>query len=162
MGETGPMGRTEYVHDPDAPVANSLVVAASAVVIDEEGRILLQRRSDNSRWSVPGGAMELGESIAGTALREVREETGFDVAVERLVGIYSDPGHVVAYSDGEVRQQFSVCFACSIVGGEAMTSEESREVAFFASDELAGLDISPAIRLRIEHFLEGRDQPVIA
>lgn len=156
------MGRTEYVHDPEAPAPNSLVVAASAVVTDEEGRVLLQRRSDNARWSVPGGAMELGESIADTAVREVKEETGFDVVIERLVGIYSDPGHVVAYSDGEVRQQFSICFACRIVGGAAATSEESMQVAFFTVEELADLDISPAIQMRIEHFLEGSDQPVIA
>ncbi|CAN5671917.1 NUDIX domain-containing protein [soil metagenome] len=156
------MGRTEYVDDPDAPAPNSLVVAASAVVLDEQGRILLQRRSDNSRWSVPGGAMELGESITEAAMREVKEETGYDVAVDRLVGIYSDPRHVVAYSDGEVRQQFSICFACRIVGGAPASSDESLEVALFAPEELADLDIGPAVRLRIDHFLEGRDQPVIA
>lgn len=156
------MGRTDHVHDPDAPAANSLVVAASAVVSDEQGRILLQRRSDNNSWSVPGGAMELGESISDAAVREVKEETGYDVVIQRLVGIYSDPGHVVAYSDGEVRQQFSVCFACRVVGGESAPSEESLEVAFFAADELAGLEISDPIRLRLEHFLQRRDRPVIA
>jgi ADP-ribose pyrophosphatase YjhB (NUDIX family) len=156
------MGRTEYVHDPNAPAANSLVVAASAVVTDDEGRILLQRRRDNARWAVPGGVMELGESIADTAVREVKEETGFDVAIERLVGIYSDPGHVVAYSDGEVRQQFSICFACRIVAGEATASDESTEVGFFEPDELESLDIGPPIRLRIEHYLERRSEPVIA
>jgi ADP-ribose pyrophosphatase YjhB (NUDIX family) len=154
--------RTEYVHDPDAPVANALVVAASAVVSDADGRILLHRREDNARWSVPGGAMELGESIADAVRREVKEETGFDIDIERLVGIYSDPGHVVAYDDGEVRQQFSICFACRIVGGAAAMSEESLEVAFFSPDELADLDIAAPIRLRIEHFLADRDMPVIA
>lgn len=156
------MGRTEYVHDPDAPAPNSLVVAASAVVTNDAGEILLHRRSDNARWSIPGGAMELGESITDTVVREVKEETGFDVAIVRLVGIYSDPGYVVAYDDGEVRQQFSICFACRITGGEPRTSDESLHVDFFASDALDDLPMGEAIRLRIRHYLEDRGEPVIA
>ena len=156
------MGRTEYVHDPAAPAPNSLVVAASAVVTSEAGQILLHRRSDTARWSIPGGAMEVGESIADTVVREVKEETGFDVEIERLVGIYSDPGYVVAYDDGEVRQQFSICFACRITGGEPRTSDESLQVAFFSPDALGDLPMGQAIRLRIRHYLEDRDQPVIA
>lgn len=156
------MGRTEYLHDPDAPKANSLVVAASAVVSNDQGQILLHRRTDNEKWSVPGGAMELGESIAETVTREVKEETGLDVEIDRLVGIYSDPGHVVAYSDGEVRQQFSICFACHVVGGEFATSDETLEVAFFDRGELDELTMSDSIRLRIDGYLEGREQPIIA
>lgn len=156
------MARTEYVHDPHAPEPNSLVVAASAVVVDAEGKLLLHRRSDNARWSIPGGAMELGESIAHTAIREVREETGFEVEIDRLVGIYSDPGFIVAYSDGEVRQQFSVCFACRVVGGQRATSDESLEVAFFPAEEVAELPMGQAIRMRIGHYLEDRAEPVIS
>jgi ADP-ribose pyrophosphatase YjhB (NUDIX family) len=156
------MARIEYVHDPNAPAPNSVVVAASAVVVNDQGKIVLHRRSDNARWSIPGGAMELGESIAETAVREVKEETGLDVEVERLVGIYSDPGFVVAYSDGEVRQQFSICFACRVTGGKVATSDESLEVAFFRPDDIDDLPMGEAIRLRVRHFLEGHDQPVIA
>lgn len=161
-GTMSAMARTEYVNDPTAPQPNSLVVAASAVVVNDEGRILLHRRSDNARWSIPGGAMELGESIAQTVVREVKEETGYDVEIERLVGIYSDPGYVVAYSDGEVRQQFSICFACRITGGDSTRSDESLEVAFFRPDEIGGLEMGDAIRLRIRDYLADRDQPVIA
>src|SRR3954471_14585046 len=105
------MGRVDYYDDPDAPAANSLVPAASAIVVDEAGRILLHRRRDNEMWALPGGVMELGESIAECAVREVREETGLEVEITGIVGIYSDPKHVFAYADGEVRQEFSVCFA---------------------------------------------------
>ncbi|MBX6768488.1 MAG: NUDIX domain-containing protein, partial [Actinomadura rubrobrunea] len=104
------MARTEYYDDPNAPRPNRLVVAASAVVTDDAGRILLQRRSDNGLYALPGGTMDLGESLPETAIREVREETGLDVEITGLVGIYTDPRHVIAYSDGEVRQQFNVCF----------------------------------------------------
>jgi 8-oxo-dGTP pyrophosphatase MutT (NUDIX family) len=106
--------------------------------------------------------MDIGESIAQTATREVREETGLEVEPEYIVGIYSDPGHVFAYDDGEVRQQFSVCFACRIVGGQVRTSEESFEVAFFAPAEIDTLDMHESIRLRIRHYLERRPQAVIA
>lgn len=156
------MARTEYVDDPDAPAPNALVVAASAVVTDDQGRILLHRRSDNAQWSVPGGAMELGESIAQTVVREVKEETGFDVEVDRLVGIYSDPRYVVAYTDGEVRQQFSICFACHVVGGTAGGDDESLEVAFFGPDTVLTLPMGEAIRWRIRDFLADHEEPVIA
>lgn len=136
--------------------------AASAVVTDREGRILLQRRRDNDLWSIPGGAMEIGEDIATAAVREVKEETGLDVEPISLVGIYSDPQYVVAYSDGEVRQQFSICFACRVVGGQIATSNESSEVGFFTPQEIEDLPMHESIRLRIRHYLEHRPQPVIS
>lgn len=156
------MTRIEHYNNPDAPAANNLVPAASAVVADDQGRILLMRRSDNDLWSIPGGGMEVGERIGDTAVREVKEETGLDVEIDHLVGIYSNPRHVVEYSDGEVRQQFSVCFACRVVGGGLMTSDESLEVGFFRPDEIESMPMHDSIRLRIRNFAEGRDQPVIA
>jgi len=154
--------RIEHFNDPDAPAANRLVPAASAVVVDQAGRILLHRRADNELWSIPGGGMEVGERIANTVVREVREETGLEVEPEAIVGIYSDPHHVVEYGDGEVRQQFSVCFACPLVGGELATSDESLEVGFFTPAEIETMPVHESIRLRIRHYLEHRPQPVIA
>ena len=156
------MRRIEHFNDPAAPPANSLVPAASAIVADQTGRILLIRRSDNALWSIPGGAMEVGERIADTVAREVREETGLEVEPEAIVGIYSDPQHVVEYADGEVRQQFSICFACRLVGGQLATSEESTEVGFFTPAEIEAMPMHESIRLRIRHYLERRAQPVIA
>lgn len=155
------MTRIEHYNDPDAPKANSLIPAASAVVANDQGEILLQRRSDNDLWSIPGGAMEPGETIRQTAVREVREETGIEVEPTRLVGIYSDPNHVVEYSDGEVRQQFSVCLACEPVGGELSTSDESLEVGYFASDAIEAMNMHASIRRRISDYLAGHSAPVI-
>jgi 8-oxo-dGTP pyrophosphatase MutT (NUDIX family) len=152
----------DYYHDPNAPRANSLVPGASAIVVNDEGKILVLRRTDNARWALPGGAMDIGESIAQTAIREVREETGLEVEPLYIVGVYSDPQHVFAYDDGEVRQQFSVCIACRITGGRVRTSEESFEVAFLAPDEIDNLDMHESIRLRIGHYLERRLRSVIA
>lgn len=155
------MSRIEHYHDPDAPRPNRLVPAASAIVAEADGRILMARRRDNELWTIPGGAMDPGESIAQTAVREVKEETGLDVEVVSLVGIYSDPHQVVEYADGEVRQQFSVCFACRPAGGQTGANDEMSEVGFFSPDAIERLDVHPSIRLRIEHFLAGRAEPYI-
>jgi ADP-ribose pyrophosphatase YjhB (NUDIX family) len=154
--------RIDHFNDPEAPAANSLVPAASAVVVDQAGRILLHRRNDNELWSIPGGAMEVGERIADTAVREVKEETGLDVQPEALVGIYTDPRHVVEYGNGEVRQQFSVCFACRVLGGDLAVSDESLEVGFFSPAEIETMPMHESIRLRIRNYLEHRSRPVIA
>ncbi|MER6913730.1 NUDIX domain-containing protein [Streptomyces sp. NPDC000594] len=151
--------RTEYYDDPHAPEPNSLVVAASAVVTDERGRILLQRRRDNNLWALPGGGMEMTDSLPGTAVREVREETGLTVEITGLVGTYTDPRHVIAYSDGEVRRQFNVCFTARVTGGELKISEESTELRFIAPDDLPDLPMHHTQRLRVQHFLDHRDRP---
>ena len=150
------MGRRDYYDDPSAPSANSLVPAASAVVVDESGRIVLQRRRDNEMWALPGGAMELGESVAECAIRETREETGLDVEVTGVVGIYSDPKHVFAYDDGEVRQEFSICVLARVVGGTIEVSDESHEVKAFAREEIDDLPMVPSIRLRVSDYLSGQ------
>jgi ADP-ribose pyrophosphatase YjhB (NUDIX family) len=154
------MARVDYFHDPSAPRANSLVVGSSAIVADDQGRILLQRRSDSGNWALPGGVMDIGETLAQSAIREVKEETGFDVRIDRIVGIYSDPGHVFAYDDGEVRQEFSICLACTIVGGALQVSSESTAVDFFAVPELADLRMHESIRIRVSDYLAGQS-PVL-
>ncbi|MEU5126118.1 NUDIX domain-containing protein [Streptomyces mobaraensis] len=155
------MSRTEYYADPDAPEPNSMVVAASAVVTDDRGRVLLQRRRDNDLWALPGGGMEMTDSLPGTAVREVKEETGLDVEITGLVGTYTDPRHVIAYSDGEVRRQFNVCFTARVTGGELAISDESTELRFVHPDEIPALPMHHTQRLRIGHFLEGRAQPYL-
>jgi len=154
------MGRREYVNDPQAPKPTSLVPAVSAVVADSEGRLLLQRRTDNQLWSVPGGAVELGESVLGALRREVLEETGLEVEVDRLIGVYSSPDYLVAYDDGEVRQQFSLAFACHVTGGSIETSSETMDVQWFPPDDLATLDLSAGAARRIDDYRRGDSKPV--
>ncbi|WP_200215628.1 NUDIX hydrolase [Micromonospora coerulea] len=155
------MARTEHYHDPDAPKANSIVVAVSVFVRDESGRVLLIERSDNGLWSLPSGGQEIGEAVAQTAVRETREETGITVEVTGIVGIYSDPRHVIAYSDGEVRQQFSLCFRAVPVDGVPTPSKESTAVRWVERDELGEYDIHPSTLLRIMHGYEERSEPYI-
>ena len=106
--------------------------------------------------------MDIGETIARCAEREVQEETGLTVEAHRIVGVYSDPDHVFAYSDGEVRQEFSVCFACRIMTGNISKSDESLEVKFWPVEDLDTLDMHPSIRLRISHYLADKSEAFIA
>jgi ADP-ribose pyrophosphatase YjhB (NUDIX family) len=155
-------GRIDYYHDPDAPSANSIVVAVTAFVLDESGRLLMIRRTDNDLYAIPGGAQEIGEAIVQTVVREVREETGILVEVTGLIGVYSDPEHVIAFADGEVRQEFSLCFRARPVQGELRTSSESKEVLWVERAELDDLNIHPSIKLRIQHGFEHRTKPFYA
>ncbi|MFE5371227.1 NUDIX hydrolase [Streptomyces mirabilis] len=149
------MARRDYEDDPNAPAANSLVPAASTVVVDDSGRILLQRRSDNGMWALPGGAMNLGESLPDCAVRETREETGYDVEITGIVGTYTNPRHVFAYDDGEVRQEFSICFLARPVAGQLAVSKESTDVRWFLSEEVDALPMLPSIRKRVNDWRDG-------
>src|SRR5215475_5051588 len=101
--------RIDYYDDPAAPEPNSLVPAVVALVAREDGAVLLIRRTDNGSWALPGGAVEMNESVAEAAVRETFEETGIQVEVTGLLGVYSDPRHVIHFtSNDEVRREFSV------------------------------------------------------
>ncbi|MFI8256950.1 NUDIX hydrolase [Streptomyces filamentosus] len=156
------MSRIDYFRDPKAPKANSVVPSVTVVVRDDHGRLLLIHKTDNNLWALPGGGHDLGERIGDTAVREVEEETGIHVEVDSIVGLYTDPDHVLAYDDGEVRQQFSICFRAHPVGGSLRTSSESKEVRWVNPADLDALDIHPSMRLRITHGLDGtRREPYI-
>ncbi|MFJ2577276.1 NUDIX hydrolase [Kitasatospora aureofaciens] len=149
------MPRLDYEDDPNAPKPNSLVPAASVVVVDDAGRVLLQRRTDNGMWALPGGKMELGESLGGCGIRETCEETGIHIEITGIVGTYTNPGHVFAYDDGEVRQEFSICLLGHPVGGELRVSDESHEVAWFTPTETDGLPMVASIRKRLADWRSG-------
>jgi 8-oxo-dGTP pyrophosphatase MutT (NUDIX family) len=139
------MGRVEYPNDPAAPRPNSLVPAAGVLAVDDAGRLLLllQRRRDTGQWAIPMGKQELGETVAQCAVRETLEETGVQVEVTGLLGIYSDPGHIMAYTDGEVRQEYEVILTGRPVSGEPTANDEASAAGWFALEDLAALDIHP-------------------
>ncbi len=155
------MARVDYYNNPTAPKANSIVPSVTAIVPNDRGELLLVHKTDNNLWAIPGGGMDVGEYMAETVVREVKEETGVDVEVTGVVGIYTNPNHVMAYDDGEVRQQCSICFTTRTVGGELRTSSETKEVRFVDPAELDLLSIHPSMRLRIQHYLEQRGVPYI-
>jgi ADP-ribose pyrophosphatase YjhB (NUDIX family) len=145
--------RIDYYDDPSAPEANSLVPSVDVVVTNSAGEVLLIRRSDNDNWAVPGGAIDLGESLVQAAVRETQEGTGIDCEVTGLVGIYTDPRHVILYtSNGEARQEFSIVLTARATGGEP----ERSGVRWVPRVDLGGYAMDRSMRLRIGHYLEGR------
>src|SRR6478609_2874543 len=125
------MARTDYYNDPDAPPANNVVPSTTAVVTDDQDQIVLIRRRDNDLWALPGGGMELGESILDTAVREVKEETGLDVEVTGLIGV------------------------------DLLVDSESTDIAWTHPQDIHSLNMHPSMRLRIQHYLEHRTTPYL-
>ena len=121
----------------------------SALIHTAEG-LLLQRRSDNQLWGLPGGSVEPGESVSQAVVREVREETGLEVTPVRLVGVYSAPENdqIVTYPDGNVIHYVSTSFECRIVGGTLACGTESLELGWFDPDRLPA-ELVPMHRIRI-------------
>lgn len=157
MGE-----RIDYLDDPAAPKANSVVPSANVIVVNDQGKILMIRRTDNGNWAVPGGGLDLGESITDTAVRETQEETGITCEITGLVGIYTNPRHVIRYtSNDEVRQEFSIVFTARPVGGKLRPSSESSEPHWVSPKAIPSLQMHPSMRERIQHYLDKRPRPYL-
>ncbi|NRQ35213.1 NUDIX domain-containing protein [Nonomuraea sp. NN258] len=160
------MRRVDYWRDPEAPKPTSRKPSASVFVLDDGGRVLMLRRTDHDLWTIPTGGVKKGETVAEAGVRECREETGLDVAVTGLVGVFSTPDHVIVYLHGddvdEVRQPINVCLRARVVGGEVRPGpEEAREVRWVEPATLDEYPIHPAIRLRIDHGLEDSGEPYL-
>ena len=147
--------RREYDHQPDAPAASCVAPCAFVAVRDITGRLLLVRRCDTGDWELPGGHVDPGESASDAAVRETAEESGMTVQITGLVGIYTDPGHVIADPGaGLVRQPFAVCFhARPLSGSPGGDQVETSDARWFTIGDIPALPIRPAMRMRIAHAL---------
>jgi ADP-ribose pyrophosphatase YjhB (NUDIX family) len=134
----------------------------SGVCFRSDGRVLLQRRTDNGLWGLPGGAVEYGESVTTALRREVREETGFEVEVGRLIGVYSDPAHhqIITYPDGNVVHFVSLCFECMPASGVLALSDETSAAAWFPPTALPA-EFQLVHRIRIADALTRAATPFI-
>jgi len=132
---------------------------AAAFIQDAAGRVLLQRRGDTGEWGIPAGAMELGERIDQTVIREVYEETGLEVEPTRLIGVYSDPDFWYTYPNGDQLKVVSALFRVRVTGGQLQADGvESLELRFFPPDALPPL---AALHLRrVLDGLAGREETV--
>ncbi|MEC3952496.1 NUDIX domain-containing protein [Nocardia sp. CDC153] len=149
--------RIDYHQDPNAPTANSVRPSAGAFV-RRGNEVLLIRRSDNGNWSMPGGAHDPGESLSRTAIRETAEETGVNIRLTGLVGIFTDPTHVIHYtSNDEVRQEFSIIYRAEPIDGEPTASSESTSVKWVPLDQIPTLTMDPSQRKRIAWALNNPD-----
>jgi 8-oxo-dGTP pyrophosphatase MutT (NUDIX family) len=135
--------------------------SVSAVIFDRRGRLLLQQRSDGGQWGLPGGSVEIGESVAAAVVREVHEETGLTVRPRRIVGVYSDPElQVVRYPDGNVWHYVNVCFECVVQSGELTTCDETLALDYFPVRRLPRT-LLPNHRVRIRDTHPRRAAAVI-
>ncbi|WP_427891932.1 NUDIX hydrolase [Kribbella sp. GL6] len=148
-------GRIDYYDDPDAPAANSMVPSVNVVIENDAGEILMIERSDNGNWALPGGAIDLGESMSQAGVRETKEETGIACEILDVLGIYTDPKHIILYtSNGEARQEFSILLHGRATGGTPTPSSESTRVRWIPQSELNDLQMNSTMRRRIDHYLE--------
>jgi 8-oxo-dGTP pyrophosphatase MutT (NUDIX family) len=155
--------RIDYYDDPSAPKATSMVPSVNVIVTDDQERILLIRRTDNENWAVPGGAIDLGESMLDAAVRETKEESGIDCQITGITGIYTDPKHVILYtSNGEVRQEFSIVLTARPVGGQPTPSNETSEVRWVPRSEVDSYTMDRSMRLRVGYYLAGMPHPHLA
>jgi 8-oxo-dGTP pyrophosphatase MutT (NUDIX family) len=139
--------RDVYFHDPAAPVPTVVVPSVFVAVRAADGRLLLVQRCDSGDWELPGGRVDVGESAIVAAGREVAEESGVVVHVTGLIGLYTDPGHIVRSVTGEVRQQFVVLFRASPVSGRPRADgRETSAAAWCAPQDLAGLPMQAPVR----------------
>lgn len=108
-----------------------ILIFAGGCVFNEKGEVLLQRRGDTNKWGFPGGAIELGETPEMAAIREAKEETGLDVEVGKLIGIYTDCN--MEYASGDKAQSILIAYELKVVGGELFCDKgETLELKYFS------------------------------
>ena len=131
-----------------------ILVSAGVLLWDKQGRLLLQRRTDNKEWSIPGGCMELGETTEETALREVHEETGLTIASLLFFGVFSGAGLRYIYPNGDKVEVVSIVYETADFSGELRLDEdESLELRFFPILEIALLPLTSANKTILSRFL---------
>jgi len=134
-------------------------IAVNALVFNEDGEVLLAKRTDNGLWCIPGGHVDLGETLTQACLRELFEETGLQGEVIRLVGIYSDPRNSLHIAQGPGWHTVRVTFLCRVTGGTIKTSEETSEIKYFNPKHLPALITDHA--QRIQDGIADRPEAVI-
>jgi len=146
-----------YSNQVTDPHITQVKVGVGVIVVNDRGRVLLEKRSDSGMWGFPGGGIEPGESVYETALREVKEETGLDIEINGLVGVYSEPtaGRIVTYPDnGDVRHLVDIVLTGEMISGEMVISSESLDLRCFNTDSFP-TDLVPAAKKPLQDFVEG-------
>lgn len=134
-------------------------LALNALVFNDRGEVLLAKRTDNGLWCIPGGHVDLGETVSQACVRELFEETGLTAEVVRLIGIYSDPAQSLHIAQGPEWHTVRASFLCRVTGGTITPSRETSEIRYFAPDQWPPLITDHAQRIR--DGLAGRTDAVI-
>ncbi|UBV20823.1 NUDIX hydrolase [Mycolicibacterium fortuitum] len=122
-------------------------VSVAGIVVRDDGRVLVIKRDDNGHWEAPGGVLELDESFEAGVRREVLEETGLEVTVERLTGVYKNMTHGIV----------ALVYRCRPVDGEPHATEEAREIRWMTKEEVESAMV-PAFSVRVLDAFEEAPQ----
>lgn len=122
-------------------------VSVAGIVVRDDGRVLVIKRDDNGHWEAPGGVLELDESFEAGVQREVLEETGLTVTVERLTGVYKNLTHGIV----------ALVYRCRPAGGEPHATEEAREIRWMTREEAQSAMV-PAFGVRVLDAFEESPQ----
>jgi len=140
-----------------------LRVGCCAVIFDRNRKkVMLTRRADNGLWCLPGGHMEAGESVVEACEREVAEETGLSVRVNRLIAVYSNQDLLVVYPDGRRAHIVVLSFETEVMGGHAGLSDETTDIGYFSLAEMESMPMYGRHKERVEHALLQRPDAIIA
>jgi ADP-ribose pyrophosphatase YjhB (NUDIX family) len=162
-GRNRQAARSVHFHDPHAPAATAVVPSVFVAVRNPLGHLLLVRRCDSGTWELPGGRVDVGESAVTAAVRETAEESGVQAEIIGLVGVYTDPAHVVRAADGSVRQPFVVVFRAHVVGGTlAADGFETCEARWVAPRHVRRMRVEAPARRWIDDALHTDVPPRLA
>ena len=152
---------TQVFYGPRLGKEGKIRLGTSAIIFNGDGKFLLTRREDNGQWCLPGGAVESGESLAEACQREVFEETGLQVRVRRLVGVYSHSDQLIVYKDGNKAFIVAIHFEAEITGGNLGLSNETTDFRYFTLKETETLEMLGRHRERIIDTLRNQPESVI-
>ena len=130
------MSAKDYIRGIRSKVGHEKIILtfAGGCIFNEQGKVLLQRRGDRNRWGFPGGAIEPGETPETAAVRETKEETGLDVSIGRLIGVYTDLD--ITYPNGDQAQSIVIAYVLQVTGGKLFCDQdETRELKYFSKEE---------------------------
>jgi 8-oxo-dGTP pyrophosphatase MutT (NUDIX family) len=152
------MGISPYLRGLRAKIGHEAVLVPSVAVMarDDQGRVLLVRSVETGHWQTVGGAIDPGESPGEAARREAREETGLEVELTGLVGVYGGPEYRVTYPNGDVVDYVAIVFRGRVIGGVAAACEDEVDaLGWFTEAEVAGLEMSAHTRSILDDTFRG-------
>lgn len=149
----------DYIHELRKEIGpRKIILNCAGALIIKDDKILFQRRTDNGKWGLTGGLVEMNETYAQAALREIREETGLEVKLDSFLGIFHN--HDMVWSNGDAAHVISAMFTASIVSGKPRIDEESYELRFFGKDEIPELFAEDHIA-SLEAYFSGVRYPLL-
>ena len=149
----------DYIHELRKIIGpRKIMLNCAGALIIREGKILCQRRTDNGKWGLIGGLVEMNETYAEAAVREAREETGLEIRLDAFLGIFHN--HNMVWSNGDAAHVLTAMFTASILSGEPRIDEESYELRFFDVQEMPEL-FAEDQRAALAAYLQGVRNPLL-